>query len=488
MKDINSNFKKDYNAGEIPCPDAVGESIIPSSADNHDYIKLTAKITGNLIKDIKFKARGANYTIAAADYLASLAKNMDILDSTLLTGKNIEEHLGEFPPEKKYVLDTAISALNNLITDYISKPRITNIYKLNKNKVAVALSGGIDSSMAAEILKERGYELIGVTLKLLPDNFNDGNNKKTYCLEEDIKTAREVAAKLNIPHIVLDLIQPFKEKIINPFCAEYKKGLTPNPCVECNKYIKFGILLEKVKYLGAAFIATGHYCRIEKSNVSGLYEIKKGADNNKDQSYMLWRLSQVQLSFVKTPLGDLSKTAIKKRAKKIFPFLKEKDESQDICFIKDNNYHSFLKSKLKNIKQGPILDSRGKIIGTHKGYAFYTIGQRKGLGVSYTKPLYVKEIIPKTNTIIAGEEKDIMQKKLKVKKTNFIAGAPPESTFRAMVRIRYKSSDSPAEVKITGKETASIILDKPEKAVTPGQSAVFYNNDTLLGGGVIKRN
>ncbi len=486
MKNFERHSEKNYNAGEIISSDAVGTCRIPSTAGDLTYIKLTAKISGNIIDDIKFKAGGCSYIIAAADCITTMVRNKDILDCTLLTGKDIEDCLGEFPAEKKHVLDTVINALNNLITDYISKPLTSNIYKENNNKVAIAMSGGIDSSMAARILKDRGYELIGVTLKLLPGDFTNKNKKSDF--EKDIKTARKVALKINIPHVIIDLSMPFKEKIIEPFFLDYKKGLTPNPCVECNKYIKFGILLEKIKTLGASFLATGHYCRIEKSEHSGLYELKKGIDKNKDQSYMLWKLDQKQLSRIKTPLGEFSKKDIKKESMKDFPFIEEKNESQDICFIPDDSYHSFIKSRLKNIRHGQILDTEGNIIGTHKGYFFYTIGQRKGLGISHDKPHYVKEILPDKNIIIAGEEKDLMQKSLKVKKLNFIAESPPDNNFRAMVKIRYKSSESPSEIRITGKKTASIFFDKPQKAITPGQSAVFYRGDVLLGGGVIKRN
>jgi tRNA-uridine 2-sulfurtransferase len=364
-------------------------------------------------------------------------------------------------------------------TGEVAVPRSSNIYKRNGKRIAVALSGGIDSAMAAKLLKDRGAELIGVTLKLLP-----GTAAGIY--ENRIINAREVSLKLNIPHVVLDLTGPFEEMIISPFCLEYKKGRTPNPCVECNKCIKFGALLDKIKNLGADYIATGHYCIIKKSETSGLYEIRKGIDKSKDQSYVLWRLEQDRISRIKTPIGEFSKNNIKKEVKKNFPFLKKESESQDICFIPENNYHSFIKSRIRGIKEGPVLDTGGKIIGMHKGYVYYTIGQRKGLGISHSKPLYVKEIIPEKNTIIAGEAKDILKKSLEVDNINFISGSSPGKTFRAMVKIRYNSAEAPAEIKITGRNSAAVTFDSPRKAVTPGQSAVFYSDDTLIGGGIIK--
>jgi tRNA-specific 2-thiouridylase len=357
----------------------------------------------------------------------------------------------------------------------------------NNNKiVAVAMSGGVDSSMAAKVLKDKGWDIIGVTMKILPDDFNWKGSDKTCCSAEDIEAAKKVCLKLCIPHFIIDLIKPFEEKIINYFCFEYQHGRTPNPCIDCNKYIKFGSLLKKIKELGASYIATGHYCIVEKSSDTGLFEIKKGADMEKDQSYLFWRLDQEQLSQIKTPLGRSFKENIVRESNKIFPFLKKKSESQDICFIPGNDYHSFLKSKIKNIKKGNIIDIKGNIIGTHKGYPFYTVGQRKGLGISHSKPLYVKDIDPDKNIIVAGEEKDLKQISLKIKDISFTAGRPPAKRFKSMLKIRYNSREIQAEVEIESRSTANITLTEPQAAVTPGQSSVFYNNNILIGGGIIK--
>ncbi len=482
MSNLNRNFKKTYNEGELSNPDAVGISSIYSSGD---FVKLTARINKNIISDLKFKATGCNYIKAAAGYLITLTKEKDILESTLISEKDIENNLGEFPPGKKYIPAMVIDSFRNLATNYFSNPGIPALYKKSINRVVVALSGGIDSSMAAKILKEGGYDVIGVTLKLLPGYSENENKEKNTTYDESVKSAIKVANKLNIPHIVIDLADLFEDKVIKPFCLDYKKGFTPNPCVACNKYIKFGALLKKIKVFGAAFLATGHYFIIEKSPVSWLYEIKKSSDKIKDQSYFLWKLAQNQLAHIKTPLGKMPKTDIEKEAKKTFPFLKNTIESQDICFIPDKNYHLFLKSRINGVKEGNIINTRGNIIGKHKGYIFYTIGQRKGLGVSDTKPLYVKKIIPEKNIIIAGEKKDILSKHLKVKNTNFISGKPPDRTFRAMIKIRYNSEETPAKVTITGAGTADILFEKPRKAITPGQSAVLYIGSTLIGGGEI---
>ena len=372
----------------------------------------------------------------------------------------------------------------------VSKYRNTgykNTHKTNDKKIAVALSGGIDSWAAAKIMLEDGWDVSGITMKFFTGSFNQEDVYKPLYLPKDIEAAKKISEQLNIPHIIVDVTEEFEKMIIEPFCLDYLKGETPNPCIECNKYIKFGLLLKKAKALGAEFLVTGHYCKIVKSSDSDFFEVKKASDRTKDQSYFFWKLNQEQLAYIKTPLGYFSKSKIKDMAKKLFPLIPEKRESQEICFISNNNYYDFLSKRSKNIKEGKILNTRGKIIGKHKGYPFYTIGQRKGLGISYKKPLYVKEIIPDKNIIVACEDKHLYQKKFTVNDINFISGYPRDKNFRAMVKIRYKSKESSAQINILDKNTAEVIFDEPQRAVTPGQSAVFYRNDTLLGGGIIMK-
>ena len=479
---LMSHFKDPRNVGEIANADAIGKSG-GTECDNH--IRFSAKIKINLISDIKFKAFGCSYTIAASSCLTELVKNKDILESTKVSERDLEECLGKFPEEKKPVLAVTISAMQNLVTDYISGVDLKHLYPENKAKIAVALSGGIDSSMAARTLKEEGWDIFGMTMKFLPDDFKWKNIAKTCCSRKDIESARKVCMKLDVPHVVINLVESFEDLIIDPFCAEYMKGHTPNPCVECNRKIKFGLLIEKARILGAKYLATGHYCRIERSGITKLFEIKRGVDLSKDQSYVLWTLNQKQISRIKTPMGGLLKDRVKKEAKAGFTFLENKIESQDICFIPDANYHPFLKSKLKPIKVGKIVDIRGLPIGTHKGYPFYTIGQRKGLGISHQKPLYVIEIIPEKNIIVAGEEKELYRKSFNVRDTNFIAGSPPAKVFNAMVKIRYNFEATAAIVKINGENRAEITFSTAKKAIAPGQSAVFYMDDRLIGGGII---
>jgi|GEM_PF-4528 len=486
VSNLNSELKKYFtsrkNIGQADNPNAVGELV---SKENNSFIKFSANIEKNIIKDIKFKAFGCKYTIAGASYFATQVKNKDILTATLFTEKDLEKKLGEFPQEKKKVLNLIIYSFQKLITNYISNTEISDIYKTNNKKIAVAISGGVDSAIAIKILRDEGWDIFGITMKLPSDNSNYKNNYEASYVSEDIKTARKIAMLLKIPHIVIDIRKQFEKIIIEPFCINYLKGKTPNPCIDCNKYIKFGLLLKLAKTLGANYIATGHYCRTGKSSKTDLYEIKKGVDASKDQSYFLWKLSQDQILHIKTPLGVFKKIDIKKKAEMLYPFLSRKNESQETCFITENNYHDFLTQKFKNIRRGKVFNTKGELLGTHKGFPFYTIGQRKGLEISYNKPIYIKEIIPEKNIIIVSDESGLYQKEFKVFQLNFISGYPPGEFFNAIVKIRYNSDGSSAKIKILDKKSANITFDKPQKAITPGQSAVFYIKDTLIGGGII---
>ncbi len=464
---INKHSTSPLNAGKINNADAIG---LGGSAKEQNLVKLSAKFNKQIIKEVKFIAYGSPNCIAVADYLASAVKGRDIYFSATIDRNYIEKYFGKFTKIEEYLLYSPLTALHNLISNYVSKIE-KPIYSLEKNMVAVSMSGGIDSSVTAKIIKDSDYNPIGLTFKVLEDSSN----------LKDISHAKMVCSKLSIPHFTINLVSQFKQEIINKFYIEYLKGRTPNPCVDCNKLIKFGLLLEKAKLLGASFIASGHYCRKEKNNSS--YILKKGIDSTKDQSYMLWRLTQSQLKHVFFPLGAYHKKDIKTIGKKAFPFLKDRPESQDVCFIKGKNYHELIKDE-NNIGKGKILNTKGEVIGTHKGYPFYTIGQRKGLGVSHTKPLYVKEIHPDKNVIIASEKEELYQKIVKVSQLNFIAGTPPSKKFKAVVKIRYNSEPAEAYIKACGNE-GIIEFNHPQLSVTPGQSAVFYHSDTLLGGGII---
>ncbi len=342
-------------------------------------------------------------------------------------------------------------------------------------RVVVAMSGGVDSSLAAALLKEEGYEVLGATMRL-------------YEGDENLEAAQQVAQKLEIPWYVLDFIKEFKKLVINYFCKEYLAGRTPNPCVICNLKIKFGLLLEKAKSLGADYIATGHYAINEYDQKSKRFLLKRGIDENKDQSYFLYRLNQDILPYVLFPLGRFKKSQSRELAKNFGLENYEKKESQEICFIREGDYRRFLRQNVsENIKPGKFIDKLGNILGAHQGIPFYTIGQRKGLGISSNTRKYVIKIDPQENTVILSEEEDLYQDKLIIKDLNFISGDKLSDSIKVEVKIRYNSKKSPAIISSYQDNKILINFEKPQRAITPGQSAVFYQGDIVLGGGIIEK-
>jgi len=372
-----------------------------------------------------------------------------------------------------------------MLSSYIPYLTKNKLYPEKENKIAVAMSGGIDSSMAAKILKDKGFDLIGITMKIAPDDILPSKKRITSWITTDIVSARNVCTFLDIPHLVIDLSNSFEGKIIEPFCDAYLKGKTPNPCIECNKLIKFGLLLQNCRSLGAKYMATGHYCQVKKDKSGQTFKVRKGIDSLKDQSYFFWKLDQSQLMHIKTPIGAFTKEQIKEKYKDFLSFLEEKEESQDICFIAEDRYQDFLYKRTGKIKKGKILNTKGEYLGDHRGFPYYTIGQRKGLGISHSGPLYVKKIIPEKNQIIVGEMEELVQDRAYLEDINFISGKPPSKEFTADIKIRYSSPGVPAKVVLEKDNKAIVYFDKKVNSVTPGQSAVFYDVDILLGGGII---
>ena len=362
----------------------------------------------------------------------------------------------------------------------ISEPQKRYIFM----KVLVAMSGGVDSSVAAKILTDAGNTCVGCTMKLYNNEDAGIPQGHTCCSLDDVEDARSVAKKLGMPYFVFNFSDDFKEKVVNRFIDTYSKGMTPNPCIDCNRFMKFDKLFERADILECDCIATGHYARIEKEK--GKYVLKKAVDPTKDQSYVLYAMTQAQLARTLFPLGSLHNTETRKLADVSGFVNAEKPDSQDICFVPDGDYAKFIRNYTgKDYPSGVFTDKDGKILGKHKGIIGYTKGQRKGLGISSDFPLYVCDILPDENRIVLGHSEDLFTKEISVRDVNFIAFENPPETFRAKVKIRYRQPETPATVFVTGNTEVKIVFDEPQRAATKGQAAVFYDGDTVLGGGVI---
>jgi tRNA-specific 2-thiouridylase len=342
---------------------------------------------------------------------------------------------------------------------------------VTKEIVAVALSGGVDSSAAALLLKEAAYEVIGIHMRLWD----------SPRLDYQAHRAENICRILGIPYHQLDLQKEFESRVVDYFCQEYQQGRTPNPCVACNQRIKFGLLLDKALSLGADYLATGHYAKVEHSRDG--HCLLKAADTSRDQSYFLYTLTQEKLGHVLFPLGEHSRDEVKQMAKQAGLPTATKS-SQDICFISQKNYGAFLSQRFSTLP-GDIVDTEGKKLGQHRGIAFYTIGQRHGLGLASGKPLYVIRIEPESNRIVLGPEKELYSQKLTARKLSWISGKSPREPITARAKIRYKSKEAEA-ILFPCDDSVDVHFTQPQKAVTPGQAIVFYNLDEILGGGIIE--
>lgn len=356
-----------------------------------------------------------------------------------------------------------------------------------KKRVVIGMSGGVDSSVAAYLLLKEGYDVIGVTMQIWQDKDKEAQEVEGGCCSlSAVEDARRVCDKIGIPFYVMNFKEVFEKTVIDYFVDEYFLGRTPNPCIACNKYVKFDALLERSLALDAEYVATGHYARILYDEGYGRYIIKKSATAAKDQTYVLYNLTQDQLKHMLMPLGDYTKEQVRAIARELELRTANKPESQEICFVEDNDYGRFLSEKRgEDIKPGYFVDTKGNKLGMHKGIVHYTVGQRKGLGIAFGKPMFVVEIIPDRNLVVLGDESEVFSTVLTADNLNFVAIEDLKAPMKVNAKIRYSAKEAPAEVFPIEGNKVRVVFEQPQRAITPGQAVVFYDGDVLVGGGTI---
>ena len=354
-----------------------------------------------------------------------------------------------------------------------------------KKKVVIGMSGGVDSSVAAYLLKEQGYDVIGITMKNWKEDDDYVEREGGCCSLSSVEDARRVADKLDIPFYVLNFVDSFKEKVIDYFVQEYIEGKTPNPCIACNKYLKFDELLTKARSIGAEYVSTGHYAKIEERD--GRHILIRADDDKKDQTYALYNFTQDQLAHTLMPCGDYTKDRIREIAKEIGLAVHNKKDSEEICFIPDNDHGKYiLKIRPDEVNAGNFVDKKGNVYGRHKGIVYYTIGQRKGLGLSLGRPVFVTDINPRTNEVIIGQEEDIFKTDLVATDVNFITFDELKSDLVVEAKVRYSGKAAKATISPLNKGRVKVSFDEKQRAITKGQSVVFYDGDIVVGGGIIE--
>jgi tRNA-specific 2-thiouridylase len=369
--------------------------------------------------------------------------------------------------------------------------------ELQRGLIAIAMSGGVDSSTVAAVLQEQGHPIVGLTMQLwnqrrLPELQDDGPKQHRCCSLDDVYDAKRVAQHLNFPHYVVNFEQQFEQRVVRPFVDQYLAGRTPIACTNCNTDVKFEPLLRMARQIGAERLATGHYARICKNEQTGRWELLRARDETKDQSYFLWGLSQRQLSRSEFPLGELTKEEVRALARRTNLPVAEKPESMELCFVPNGNYVQFIQAYSKDAAislsqtEGEIVTADGTIVGHHNGVHNFTIGQRKGLGFAAGKPLYVLSIDPEKNRVVVGDDDSLRTTSFEVNGVNWVSIEQPSEPLRATVKIRHKHEPAPAVVEALGDSQARITFDAPQRAITPGQGAVFYDRDRVLGGAWIR--
>jgi tRNA-specific 2-thiouridylase len=358
------------------------------------------------------------------------------------------------------------------------------------HRVIVGMSGGVDSSVAAALLAEQGYDVVGITMRVWPRAKPSEAAQRfgSCCGTEAVDDARHVARRLGIPYYVLNMEEEFERAVVGRFADAYRRGRTPVPCVSCNSDLKFGSLLARARAWDAVAVATGHYARVAHDAATGRHVLLRARDTEKDQTDFLWPLTQTQLAAARFPVGELTKAAVRAHARRLGLVTADKPESQEICFVPDDDYRAFLRRRDAAIfRPGPIVDREGRVLGRHGGVAAYTIGQRKGLGLAAGRPLYVVDVDPGRDTITVGAAADLERDRLVARGVNFIACDPPVTPLRVEAKIRHQHRPAPAAVRAVDEGAAEVIFDEPQRAITPGQSVVFYQGELVVGGGVIER-
>lgn len=353
-----------------------------------------------------------------------------------------------------------------------------------RTRVVVAISGGVDSAVAAALLVEQGYDVVGIMLRLWSEGDNGSGPANRCCAPDAQYAAERVAESLGIPFYLVNMAAEFKRRVVDYFVAEYATGRTPNPCVECNRQIRFDLLLRRALALDAQYLATGHYARVRRQG--DRYQLWRGVDPHKDQSYVLHVLGQAQLAHALFPVGAFTKAQVREMARERGLPVAERGESQDLCFVSDGDYRRFLSARASQaVRPGPIRDSAGHVLGQHRGLARYTIGQRKGLGISAPEPLYVLALEPADNALIVGTAAELGRDACMAGRVNWIAGQPPGQTFVATAKIRYKAHGAPVTVTVMEDGDVRVQFERPQRDITPGQAIVFYQDEVVLGGGTI---